>query len=948
MKKVVFGIFGLMLMLPAMAQKGFLRGNIVDGDFGGPMIAAAITLADQPGVGTTSDFDGNYSLALEPGTYTINISFISYATQTIPDVVIKAGETTVVDAVMTSSVEELGAVDVVAEVKRNNEVAMLLEMKNATNVSDGLSAQSFKKIGDSDLSGAIKRVTGVTVQGGKYVYVRGLGDRYTKTTLNGMNIPGLDPDANAVQIDIFPTAVLENVKVYKTFSPDLYGDFTGGLVDVVTKSFPEKKSSSISIGTTFTPGMHFNSNYILYDGGALDWAGYDDGTRALPFDKLTKIPAEPLNDPMLEEITRSFNPQLGVQKKMALPNGSFSFNHGNQLTKESGLSIGYNAVFNYTNERVFYDNFQSNDYLKDNDRSELALLKNVTRIGVVGKQNVLWSGMLSGSVKKGNHTLSAMLLNTQNGEATAAQRVNQDFNQNQATLIEDVLTYSQRTLSTFMLSGAHRLSIVELKWSNALSYSRVYDPDFRETRISVTDGDTNLNTGNGSGIDRFWRTLNELNESARVDASIPLSEKFELKTGLAGTMKWRDFEVQNYKVTTTNISQIEFDPDWFLQDENIWSADSDSPNFTQGTFTIGSPQPPNNFSARQHVYGGYLMAQHPVLKVIKLVYGARVEQVSMFYTGINNTGSKRYLDEQTMNELNFLPSANAVVSLSENMNLRLAANKSVARPSFKEKSIAQIYDPITKRTFVGNIDLEQTKINNYDIRYEYYITPRELVSVAAFYKTFDGHIELVSFPTAPDNLKPRNSGLASVYGAEFEIRKALSNDFEKTVLNRFFAGFNATVVQSQVDLHSVIVDTYADGTIQSEYDLRENNLRDGQELSRYRPMSGQSPYAVNFNINYTNAEKQQNISLAYNVQGEQLSIISSGRIPDVYTIPFHSLNFNAYTSFGEDLNHRLTLRITNLLDEDRTLVYRAYQSNDEIYTTYKPGRSFGLQYSYTF
>jgi hypothetical protein len=948
MKLLVVTLSLSFLSLASIAQKGFLRGNIVDGDFGGPMIAAAIILADNPGVGTTSDFDGNYSLSLDPGTYAINVSFISYATQSFPDVVIKAGEVAILDALMKSAISELGAVEVVAEVRRNSEVAMLMEMKNATNVSDGLSAQSFRKIGDSDLSGAIKRVTGVTVQNGKYVYVRGLGDRYTKTTLNGMNIPGLDPDVNSVQIDIFPTSVLENVQVFKTFSPDLYGDFTGGLVNIVTKSFPDEKITQINLGMTFIPGMTFNKDYITYDGGNLEWAGYDDGTRALPFSKTIKVPSEPLNDPKLEEITRSFNPELAVKSRTSLPNGSFSFNHGNQKTRESGNSIGYNVVFNYSNERVFYNDFQSNDYLKDNDKSQNELLKNVTRKGQVGKENVIWSGLLSGSYKRKNSTYTAMLLNTQNGESSASKRVNQDFNQNQATLIENVLTYSQRTLSTLMLSGKHRFSIAEVKWTNAFSYSRVNDPDFRETRISVTDGDTNLNTGNGSGIDRFWRNLNEINESARLDIKIPLNEKIDLKTGGAGTLKWREFDVQNYKITTTNISDIQFDPDWFLQKENIWSADPASPNYTKGTFAIGSFQPANSFSARQNVYSGYLMLQHPVLKVVKLIYGVRVEQTAMYYTGENNTGSKKYDDEQTLDATNVLPSINAVVALSEKANLRAAATKTVARPSFKEKSIAQIYDPITKRTFVGNLNLQQTNINNYDLRWEYFLSPKELISVAAFYKQFEGHIELVSFPTAPDNLRPRNSGSAEVYGAEFEIRKAITNNEERKQLSRFFITFNATLVQSLVDLKSVVMDTNGDGTIQNEYQLRENNLRDGQTLGRFRPMSGQSPHAFNASISYEIPKSQTSISLAYNVQGEELTIISSGRIPDIYTIPFNSLNFNAYRSFGKDLNHKVTLGVANILNDDRTLVYRAYKADDQIYTSYKPGVSISIKYGYTF
>lgn len=907
------------------------------------MIAAAITLADNPGVGTTSDFDGNFSLSLDPGTYTIQVSFISYATQTFSNVVIKPGEVTMLDVVMKSSIEELAAVEVTAEFRRNSEVAMLMDRKNATNVTDGLSSQSFRKIGDSDLSGAIKRVTGVTVQNGKHVYVRGLGDRYTKTTLNGMEIPGLDPDANSVQIDIFPTSVLENVGVFKTFSPDLYGDFTGGLVNVTTKSFPEDKTSQISLGLTYVPSMHFNGDYILYNQGKLDWLGIDDGSRALPFPPTTKIRDEALVDPSLEEVTRSFNPQLATKSKTALPNASLSYNFGNQLNRGEA-TFGYNAVFNYSNEHIFYDNFQSNDYLKDNDRDVEPLFKNITRTGVVGKNNVMWSVLLSGAYKKKNSSYTLTLLNSQSGESSASRRINQDFNQNQATLVEDVLTYSQRTLSSAILNGSHRAGILEIKWANAFSYSRVYDPDFRETRISVTGGDTSLSVGTGAGIDRFWRNLNEFNESFKADITIPITEKIQLKTGGVGAIKYRDFEVLSYKHRTRNLSDIPLDPDWFLQEENVWSAEPESPAYRNGTYTLGNFQPANTYSARQNVFGAYLMGQHPLFSVLKMVYGVRVEKVDMFYTGENNLGTEVYNDEKTLDALNILPSVNAVYTITEKMNLRGGASQTVARPSFKEKSIAQIYDPITKRTFVGNLDLDQTRINNFDLRYEYYLGTKELLSVAAFYKQFDGHIELVSFPTAPDNLKPRNSGQAEVYGAEVEVRKGINSVTGPKFLSRLFFGFNGTLVRSMVNLHSVIVDNSG----LTEFELRSNNLRTNEVQKDSRPMAGQSPYAINASVTYEIPESQTSISLAYNVQGEQLTIIASGRVPDIYTVPFHSLNFNAYRSFGKEQRSRVTLGVSNILDEDKTLVYRAFNAPDEIYTTYKPGVGVSLKYAYTF
>jgi len=943
-------LFGFILFFTTIAafgqEKGFVRGHIEDGEFGGPLIGAAVMIAELPGVGSTTDFDGNYSIPIEPGTYTIEVTFLSYATQRFENVEVKAGEVTFINSTMKSSAEALAAVEVVASVRRNSEVGVLMDMKKATNVTEGVSAQTFKKTGDSDLGDAMKRVTGVTVQGGKYLYVRGLGDRYTKTTVNGMAIPGLDPDANSVQIDIFPTSILENVAVYKTFSPDLEGDFTGGLVDVVTKSFPDEKNSNISLGLSFVPGMHFNSDFISYNGGKLDWAGYDDGTRKMHFNPNDKIKDESLVDPSLEELTAGFNRELAAKKSTALPNGSFSFAHGNQINRESGATVGYNAVFNYSNKHVFYTDFQSNDYLKNVNTSEYDLFRNVERTGIVGKNDVMWSGLLSGSYKKKNSTITATLLNTQNAVSSAAQRVNQDFNQNQSTLQETVLTYSQRTLSTFILNGKHRVGAnTIIEWGNAASYSRVYDPDFRETRISTTDGDTTMSTGNGAGIDRFWRNLNEYNDNAKLDVTYEISKSAKIKGGVLGSYKTRTFDVYSYKHRRNNLSDVSIDPDWYLLDENLWSASAEDPNYRNGTYTIGNIQKANSYEARQTSFSAYALGEHNLFtEKLRAVYGVRVEKVDMYYTGQNNFGTIRYYDEKTLDNLNILPSANLVFAASDKVNLRLAANRTVARPSFKEKSIAQIYDPITKRTFIGNLDLEQTNINNFDFRYEYFLSAKELISVAAFYKQFDGHIELVAFPTAPDNLKPRNSGNAEVYGVEFEVRKAVSLKEEKKHLSRLFFVANLSLVNSAVDLNSVIVDEK--GT--TEYDLRQDYIRDDESLGNTRAMAGQSPYAINAAFTYEIPKSKTSISLAYNVQGEQLTIIGSGRVPDIYTMPFHSLNFNAYRSFGGKLQHKVTAGLGNIMNDDRLLVYRAYKGEDQIFTTYNPGVSINLKYGYSF
>ena len=928
MKNSITFLCCLFISASIHAQSGTVSGRVTDKDLGDAVFAAAVTIEGLPGIGIMTDLDGNYMLTLDPGVYNLVVSLISYETK-VQEIHILPNENIVLNVSLGSVTEELGVAEVVTTIRKNSDVAMMLEKKNASIVSDGLSSQTFKKVGDSDLGGAIKRVTGVTVQNGKYVYVRGLGDRYTKTILNGMSIPGLDPDVNSVQLDIFPTAILDNVNVYKTFTPNFEGDFTGGLVNITTKNYPDSLTTQVSFGLGFNPSMHFNNDFILYDGGKFDFFGFDDGSRSIPIDIYTSIPDVVLNDPELETITRGFNSQLSAKNKVALPNGSFSITHGNSSKKDNGKTVGFTTVFNYSNQNTFYSDFQSNDFLKSTSENEYELVKQVNRIGIIGKNNVLWSALTNVSIEDSLNSYSALLLINQNAESTAARRINEDVEQNVATLHENVLTYSQRTLANMMLRGRHTRNNWTINWGNSLSYSRVYDPDFRETRISVTDGDTTLSTGNGAGIDRFWRELNEFNESFKLDIEREYGENIVFKTGALGTFKYRDFTVQAFKHRPTNLSNVSLDADSFLQEDNIWT-----PETGEGTYTIGNFQLANVYSAHQTIVGGYALIEQKILNAHRLIYGTRLEYANMYYTGQNSTGSERYLNEKTLDEINILPSVNFVYKINSDANFRVAFGRTVARPSFKEKSIASIYDPITKRTFIGNINLQQTDINNVDARYELFMGGLDMISFSGFYKHFNGHIELVSFETAPDNLTPRNSGTAHVFGGEFEIKKAI----KETGLT---LGLNTTVVRSMVDLHSVIVDNSG----RSEYEVRLENLRNGEELQDHRPMGGQSPYSINSSLTYSPLESGTSLSVAYNIQGEALSIIGSGRVPDVYTLPFHSLNLNFSKTFGENEKSKFSLGIRNILNQTNALLYQSFKSNSEVFTSFNEGTIFNLKFA---
>ncbi|MFO7672790.1 MAG: carboxypeptidase-like regulatory domain-containing protein, partial [Lutibacter sp.] len=278
------GILIIVCLMAAMqvtnAQTGKVTGKILDGDYNDVLAFANVSVKGTE-KGTSSDFDGLYELELKEGIYTIVFSFIGYETKEITGVSVKNNEATTVNVTLNSSVL-LKEVMITSSARQNTEESVLFYQKKSATLMDGLSIASINKTGASNIASAIKSVPGVSVQDGKFVYVRGLGDRYTKSILNGMDIPGLDPDKNTIQMNIFPTNILENILIIKSASADLPADFTGGVIDIVTKDFPSQKQMEFSVSGGFNPSMHLKDNYLTYEGGKTDFLGFDDGNRKLP------------------------------------------------------------------------------------------------------------------------------------------------------------------------------------------------------------------------------------------------------------------------------------------------------------------------------------------------------------------------------------------------------------------------------------------------------------------------------------------------------------------------------------------------------------------------------------------------------------------------------------------------------------------------------------------
>ena len=482
-------------VLGGFAQTGTLAGNVIDAEYNNEPLAFANVLVKGTTTGTTSDFDGKYQLELNEGTYTIVFSFVGYETKEISDVVIKSGQ--VFDLDVTLATNSLEAVVITTSVKRNTENAVLNIQKKSVTLLDGLSAQSIKSSGAGNLASAVKSVPGVSVVGGKYVYVRGLGDRYTKSTLNGVDIPGLDPDRNTIQMDIFPTSILDNIIVIKSAAAEYPADFTGGVVDIVTKDFPTKFEASISLGTGFNPDMHFKDNYINGTGSPTDFWGYDDGTRNLQINRYQPIPGTFENRGLLTSLTGRFDSELRAKQQTSNPNFDFGLTIGDQFSVGDGNKLGYLASFSYKNNTTFYENRLDGAFALDaNNLSNNELVIDRVSAGSEGINNVLLNGLLGLTFKTEKSKYKVNLLHIQNGESTGGF-----FNQSIAQggsgsgsgfepLTKDAITYTERSVTNILINGNHSFGAENdwgFDWKLAPTFAKVYDKDHRVTPLQESE-----------------------------------------------------------------------------------------------------------------------------------------------------------------------------------------------------------------------------------------------------------------------------------------------------------------------------------------------------------------------------------------------------------------------------------------------------------------------------
>ncbi len=957
MKRIFFTWLTLILTTLAYTQeKGTIRGMVYDGSSGETLVGVTIAIKGTT-TGTSTDLDGKFSIELNEGIYDLQISYISYQTLIIEGIRVTKNDVTVLEnIILNESTLELQEVVVTAQAIRTTEAALQTIKSKSATMLDGISSAKIELIGDGNAAEAAKRVTGVTVEDGKYVYVRGLGDRYSKTTLNNMDIPGLDPDRNSLQMDIFPTNIIDNIMVSKNFTADLPADFTGGLMNITTKDFPDRKIFSVSADLQYNPKFHFNPDFLNYEGGSTDYLGYDDGTRGLPdfIPEESQLLPTPSNGLAINDFVNQFTPTLGAETKSMFADYSLGISLGNQFNagsnKEKNSKLGYILSLSYKTSSSFDDNVLYGDYKMDRNSSNYDMIHSTIQEGALGERNIL-IGTLGGLAFKNNYNkirLTAMHL--QSGTSGAGQ-FSIDNNglaagQSGYFATSDQLSYTQRSLTNAMLLGTHVFDEKdwEIDWRISPTYSTSDEPDIRKTAFTQeSDGDFVFNSGAGGFPSRIWRELNEINNASKIDLTKKYSIRSKnavLKFGVSHNYKNRDYEItkMGYQFTRLSVVYPQSDASLVLKPENIYNGSSGY------IYIIPESSPSNAYESNVHNTAAYVSNEFYPFSKLKTIVGLRMENFVMRHTGQNQSGSRIFDNETVLESTDFFPSINFIYEVSEKQNLRTSYSRTVARPSFKELSFAQIIDPLSNTIFNGGLyavdewdgNLRETYINNVDLRWEIFWNRGQNVSASIFYKDFDAPIELVRITAGVTSTEyqPRNVGDGSLYGVEFEFNKSL--DMLSTALKYFNISGNLTLTKSEIEM------------TESEFNSRKQFEKEGQTIEKTRNMAGQSPFVINSGISYNNYETGLSAGLFYNVKGETMSIVGTGVFPDMYTKPFHSLNLSINKNLGKELNTSINFKISNILNQKEEGVFKSFNARSELYNRFNPGRAFSLGFSHKF
>lgn len=960
-----FNYLYLLLLISSIAfskevksQQGKLVGKIISSKTGDPLVGASVSVEGSVKRVVQSDLNGNYSISgLNPGSYSISCSFISYKNSKVAKVEVKSGEVNNFDIVLEPDEGTLSSVVIRAAPSnaraRETVSSLLIAQKNSTSVSDGISAETIKRTPDRNTGDILKRVSGASLQEDKFAIVRGLNDRYNSAFLNGAPLPSSESDRKAFAFDIFPSNMLDNLIIYKTATPDMPAEFAGGQIVVNTKSIPSENFQTLSIGTGVNTIVTFKERKY-YEGGKLDFLGVDK-KRALPesFPDIASFKALDVNSRIKYAKTFHLN-NWGLASKLATPNTSFQYVIGRNFQRNQKDFIG--TIFSFTYNRTLTGNsgartFYAPEYGNIAQRvySE-ETFSTQTLIGAIANVSVKIDN---------NNNISLKNIFSINSDDRVLTRNGQDdiINERDRYTKSFALWFTGNRIFSSQLIGEHyhTASKIRLNWVASISQIQREIPGLRRMVYDSVSGtpsyiakmaDPNpVDNDNTGGLSFFSQTKeNVQNFKTDFSRAFKFSNifQFSLKAGIYLQSRNRSFDPRllafsSYNRNAFNDSLLSLTPDVMFNKQNMGALPKGKTGYALKDIT----EIRDLYTASTRLSAYYLMADQRVGKWLRLIYGARVENFNQKLYAQFNQFTPIKIDTT---KLDVLPSLNLVFSLNNKQNIRAAYSRTLNRPEFRELAPFLFRDYSIRYSIFGDTALTRASIQNYDLRYEFYPGKAQVISVSGFYKKFTDPIELISATNQDKTLTYKNTPGASLLGLELEVRTLLSslfNSSERSLLSKLTFFGNLTYLKSEVQLNVIDSNNYY--------------------FNRTRPMQGQSPYVVNGGIIYQDDKKNVSSTLSVNRYGQRIFLASNGDAqqdgfiiePNLWENGRTQVDFQ-FTKALKNNTIELRLNVKDILAQ-KLFFYEDSNNNDKfdsssdlIRSTSNFGRTISFQFTYKF
>lgn len=826
------------------------------------------------------------------------------------------------DPTRKESETQLRGVEVESQLLPTNDRAAFVDVeRSSAQVQDTLSAEDIARSGDSDAATALRRVTGLSLVGGRFVYVRGLGERYSSVLLNGAQIPSPDPTRRVVPLDLIPTDVLDGILVQKTYSSEMPGEFGGGTVQLQTRGVPEAFLLRAQGTLGFVDGSTVEDG-LRSRGGGRDWLGRDDGFRAAPaglfqrpFPRSDDAPARALGADL---VTRGF----AIDRREIGPDSGAAFSVGNVWKLGDEVRAGFIGAARYAQQ---WDT-------REEQRAEYAVLSDGSLVRQqdfdreLTERNIDGSVFLSAGLELGSQhrfDLSSMLFRQTQGEDSIDQGLRASGNVEQAFASE----WIENELLTHQLRGQHRptaLGALELDWQYTTSRARRDMPYARSYVYSERDPGQFVYSTSFPAQVRYEALDDELDE-----AQLVLRHPFDwdvdrgvtLRAGGSVLERERDSEIFRYSFRHVLRPSAQPTPI-----EAILNPGA----FERGEIELLATGRATDFYTAQQSLDAWFVGADLHWHAWRADLGLRREDNDQQVVTRDPFNSDATPIVARIAQSDTLPAGSLTWAYSDAAQLRLAYSRTVSRPDFRELSSAPYTDPLLDISVIGNPDLQQADIRSADLRWEYYFDALESFSVALFDKRFTRPIELVRTPASGDLLELRNADSATNRGVELDLFRSFG--FLED------AGWVPAALRERLPW----VDLYFGANyawIDSEVDLGANA---GIQTSAQRPLQGQSPYVANLSLAWIPGDGASEATLLYNVAGRRISKVGESGVPDEYEQPFSQLDFSYSRALPWD-GWKLKLRLRNLLDPEAE-----FRQGSETSRLWRKGREASLTLEWTF